>query len=143
MEINEWTPLHTRFISHRIGDGTVNVYGKPVWDNKHITEFVKLAEFLNFKLWKPVKGDSFGTYKIVMPRYAFEKFGKIFNKDIEMLIQDPVYLLDAIKELPEEHKLQTILALITDDGSCKGWLLVVFEDQNKETVDKVLAHRLI
>lgn len=132
-----WTPLHTRILSHRIGDGTVNFYGHAVYDNKHVKHFVELADKLNIKLWKVMKGDSYNTKKIIIPKIFFEKFSKIFNANSEDIIKDPVKLLELIFQLPEEHRLQTILALIVDDGSCNNWRITVFEDQNKAIFDKV------
>jgi len=131
--------LHTRIIAHRIGDGTVNFYGKAVWDNKKIKEFLELCSYLEIKLWRPVTSDSYGTQKIIIPTQLFEKFAKRHNKNTDRLIKDPRYLLDAISELSEEHRLQTILALIVDDGSSKSWCLTLFEDKNKETTDKVYS----
>ena len=132
-----WTPLHTRIISHRIGDGTVNFYGHAVYDNKHVNHFMELANQLSIKLWKPVKGDIYNTKKIVIPKVLFEKFSKIFNVNPDKIIRDPVKLLELISHFPEEHKLQTIFALIVDDGSCSDWRITVFEDQNKYVFDIV------
>lgn len=132
-----WTPLHTRLISHRIGDGTVNFYGHAVYDNKHIKHFSELADKLNVKLWIIMKGDSYGTKKVIIHKKSFKKFSKVLNVNSEDIIKDPVKLLEVILQLPEEHKLQTIFSLIVDDGSCKDWMITIFEDQNEEIFDKV------
>ncbi len=132
-----WTPLHTRLVSHRIGDGTINFYGHVVYDNKNIEHFTKLANKLNIKLWITKGGDKYNTKKIVISRDLFIKFSRIFDVLLEDVTRYPTKLLGLISKLPEEHKLQTILALIVDDGSCKRWMITVFEDQNKEVFDKV------
>ena len=132
-----WTPLHTRFISHRIGDGTCNYYGHFVYDNKNICHFLNLADKLNIKIWGPIKGDNYSTKKVIISKKIFNNFSNLFNLTSEQLLRDPVKLLDIIFKFPEEHKLQTILALIVDDGSCNRWMITVFEDQNKAIFDKV------
>tara|TARA_Y100000310_G_scaffold47186_1_gene43799 strand:- start:25418 stop:26305 length:888 start_codon:yes stop_codon:yes gene_type:complete len=132
-----WTPLHTRFISHRIGDGTVNFYGHFVYDNKNVKHFLDLGDRLNIKVWGPIKGDCYSTKKIIISKKEFKNFSNLFNLTSERLLRDPVKLLDFISQFPEEHKLQTIFALIVDDGSCNRWMITVFEDQNKAVFDKV------
>ncbi len=132
-----WTPLHTRLISHRIGDGTVNFYGHFVYDNKNVTHFLNLTNELNIKVWGPIKGDSYSTKKIIISKRVFKNFSHLFDLTSEELLRDPVKLLDLISQLPEEHKLQAIFALIVDDGSCNNWRITVFEDQNKMVFDKV------
>lgn len=136
-QIIEWTPLHTRVIAHRIGDGTLNYYKKIVWDNKHIEGMLGLLNKLNIKYWKPIKGDKYGTYKMVLPKFLFEEFSNKFDRDYNQNIEDPCYLLDSIQLLDKEHKLQALCALITDDGSFVNWVPVIFEDQNEKTVMKV------
>ena len=132
-----WTPLHTRFISHRIGDGTVNFYGHFVYDNKNIKHFLDLADKINIKVWGPIKGDCYSTKKIIIHKKVFNDFSNLFDLTSEKLLRDPVKLLDIIFQFPEEHKLQAIFALIVDDGSCTNWRITVFEDQNKAVFDKV------
>jgi len=132
-----WTPLHTRFISHRIGDGTVNFYGHFVYDNNYVKHFLDLADKLNIKVWGPIKGYRCNSNKIIISKNEFKKFSTSFNLTSEELLRDPVKLLDIIFQFPEEHKLQTILALIVDDGSFSSWMMIVFEDQNKAVFDKV------
>jgi len=132
-----WTPLHTRIISHRIGDGTVNFYGHFVYDNKNVKHFLDLADKLNIKVWGPIKADCYSTKKIIISKKVFKNFSTLFNLTSEKLLRDPVKLLDIIFQFPEEHKLQAIFALIVDDGSCNRWMITVFEDQNKAVFDKV------
>lgn len=132
-----WTPLHTRLISHRIGDGTVNFYGHFVYDNKNVKQFLDLTNKLNIKVWGPIKGDCYSTKKIIISKKVFKNFSYLFDLTSEKLLRDPVKLLDFISRLPEEHKLQAIFALIVDDGSCNRWIITVFEDKNKEVFDKV------
>lgn len=132
-----WTPLHTRLISHRIGDGTINFYGHFVYDNKNVKHFLDLTNKLNIKVWGPIKGDAYSTKKIIISKKAFKNFSDVFDLTSEKLLRDPIKLLDIIFQLPEEHQLQTIFALMVDDGSCRNWMMVVFEDQNKAVFDKV------
>ena len=132
-----WTPLHTRILAHRIGDGGVNYYGHFVYDNKHMEEFIELLNFLNIKYWGPVRSDKYGTKKVIIPKKTFRDFASIFKLNHEVLIKNPVFLLETIAKLPEEHRLQAILAFIVDDGSCNRWMPTIFEDQNKEVFDRV------
>lgn len=126
----KWTPLHTRIISHRIGDGTVNFYKRPVWDNKRPEGFLSLCKSLKINLWKPTTSDSYGTQKIVIPISLYKEFAKLNKKDFRKLVEDREYLLETILTLPFEHRLQAMLSLIFDDGSCRSWMLVAFEDQD-------------
>lgn len=132
-----WTPLHTRLISHRIGDGTVNFYGHFVYDNKSVKHFLDLVDKLNINIWGPIKGDCYNTKKIIIPKKIFNNFSNLFNLTSEKLLRDPVRLLDFISQLPEEHRLQAVFALIVDDGSCNRWMITIFEDQNKLVFDEV------
>ncbi|MDP3764999.1 MAG: hypothetical protein Q8R04_00650 [Nanoarchaeota archaeon] len=132
-----WTPLHTRLLAHRIGDGSVNHYGHYEYNNNHVDEFLDLANFLKIKYWGPVVSDKYGTRKVIIPKKTFRDFASVFNVNYEELIKNPVLLLEVIANLPEEHRLQAILAFIVDDGSCKSWLLTVFEDQNENVFNKV------
>lgn len=136
--IGEWTPLHTRLVAHRIGDGTIDVHKNAVWNNKRICGFLRTSAKLNIKLRKPVTSDVYGTYKIVIPKELFSKFAELVSADEDLLRNSSQYLLDNILKMSEEHKLQAILALIFDDGCCKNWLLIVFEDPNKDLVEKAL-----
>jgi len=133
-KIQKWTPLHTRIIASRIGDGTLNFYNKVVWDNKKINEMVSLLKQLNISHWKPIIGDRYGTYKLILPSHLFKEFSRIFNKDYNKLITSKVYFLDCIKELDNSHKLQALCSFIFDDGSFVNWRPVIFEDQDKEVV---------
>lgn len=133
----DWTPLHTRLIAHRVGDGTVNSYGVPVYDNKNMDSFIELTNHLKIKTWKPVISDKYGTKKICIPVDVFKKFSIICKCDYRALINEPVFLLDNIMKLGSEHRLEALLAAIVDDGSCKRWSICIFEDQNKATVDKI------
>ncbi len=132
-----WTPLHTRILAHRIGDGTVNVHGHYVWDNKNPTEFLMLAQQLEIKVWGPVVCKKWGTSKIVISKKVFQRFGDIIEADGIKLLRNSAYLIKNIQKLPYSHQLQTICALIVDDGCCKNWMLTLFEDQNKETINVV------
>ena len=136
----KWTPLHTRFVAHRIGDGTVNVHGYPVWDNKDITKFLQLAKQLKIKLWKPVISDDYGTYKVALPKEPFFELARICRADGTRLIHDTAYLLRNLRKLPRAHRLQVLAALIFDDGSCANWMMVAFEDQKRAVVME--AYRL-
>lgn len=135
-----WTPLHTRILSHRIGDGTVNVHGYYVWDNKYANEFMELARQLNIKFCGPFICKKWGTNKIVVSTKLFQKFAKVVDADAKILIQDRAFLMENITKLPKQHQLQTIFALLVDDGCCTNWMLTLFEDTNKEVVEK--AHQL-
>lgn len=135
--LNVWTPLHHRIISHRLGDETLNFYKRVSWDNKHIIGFYILCKILKIKLWNPTRSDSYGTMKIIIPNYLYKSFAVIYGKDYERLKADRLYLLDSTMELSDDYRLQTILSLIVDDGSCTSWLLVVFEDTDKAVVEKV------
>lgn len=137
LEAKNWTPLHTRLVSHRIGDGGVNTYGHYTWDNKKPEKFIELAKKLDIKIWGPIQSDKWGTQKIIIHKKLFQKFGRITKSDEHGLLEDPVYLLEIIKELPKEHQLQTMLAILVDDGCCKNWMLILFEDQHKEIVEAV------
>ncbi len=128
----KWTPLHTRIISHRIGDGTVNFYGRPVWDNKRPEGFLSLCKLLKINLWKPVTSDFYGTQKVVIPISLYREFAKLNKKDFRKLVEDREYLLETILTLPFEHRLQAMLSLIFDDGGCTSWMLVAFEDQDQK-----------
>lgn len=135
--IKEWSPLHTRIIASRIGDGTLNFYKRVVWDNKHIDKMTKLFDILNIKHWKPVIGDKYGTYKFVLPSFIFREFSNRFNKEYPRIIEDKRYLLDSINKLDRPNKIQAICSLIVDDGSFVNWRPVIFEDQDKAVVLKV------
>ncbi|MBI2649716.1 hypothetical protein HYX04_00200 [Candidatus Woesearchaeota archaeon] len=132
-----WTPLHTRLLAHRIGDGSVNHYGHFDYSNKHINEFIDLANFLRIKFWGPVISDRYGTKKVIIPKKTFRDFASVFRVNNEELVKNPILLLNVIAKLPEEHQLQALLAFIVDDGSCTAWMPVIFEDRNKEVFDKV------
>jgi len=137
--IDVWTPLHHRIISHRIGDGTVTTQRTVSWDNKHIIGFCMLCRTLKIKVNNPVRSDLYGTMKTTIPNYLYKSFANIFDKDYEKLKSNRAYLLDSTSQLPDDFKFQTILSVITDDGSCSSWLLVVFEDMDKTVVKKVQA----
>ena len=140
LEKHNWTPLHTRLISHRIGDGTVNLRGHYVWDNKNADEFIELAKKLNIKIWGPTICKKYGTNEIIINKKLFQKFANIIDADPKRLLKDCSYLIDNVMKLPKDHQIQTLLALIVDDGSCKNWRVTLFEDQDKGVVDKV--HKL-
>lgn len=137
LENCNWTPLHTRILAHRIGDGTVNVHGHYVWDNKNPSQFLLLAKQLGIKVWGPVVCKKWGTSKIMISKKFFQHFGNIVEADGKNLSRNSAVLIRSIEKLPFPHKLQTFCALIVDDGCCKNWMLTLFEDQNKETVDAV------
>lgn len=137
MEFETWTPLHTRIIAHRIGDGTVNFYNRAVWDNKHTEEFENLCKLLGIKLWKPTVNKSKGTKKIIIPTLLYQNFGRLYNKDYIRLIKDPVYLVDSILSLPEAHRIQALMSIVLDDGSCVNWRMTVFEDTKEHLVQCV------
>src|SRR3990167_10607593 len=88
-----WTPLHTRLLAHRIGDGSVNHYGHFEYNNKHIKEFLDLANFLKIEYWGPVVSDKYGTKKIIIPKKTFIDFASVFNVNHEEVIKNPVLLL--------------------------------------------------
>jgi len=134
---NNWTPLHTRIISHRIGDGTVNYYGHYVWDNKNPHEFIDLTKKLEIKIWGPTLCKKWGTSKIIIHKNLFLKFGEIIETDGNRLLRNPAYFIETIRKMPRAHKLQTLFALLVDDGSCINWMLTLFEDQHKEVVNSV------
>lgn len=137
LETIGWTPLYTRLLAHRIGDGSVNHYGHFDYSNKHINEFIGLANFLKIKYWGPIVSDKYGTHKVIIPKKTFRDFASVFEINHEELIRNPNLLLNTISKLPEEHRFQAILALIVDDGSCTAWMPIIFEDKNKEVFDKV------
>ncbi|MBI2129472.1 winged helix-turn-helix transcriptional regulator [Candidatus Woesearchaeota archaeon] len=143
MNINEqlktigWTPLHTRLLAHRIGDGSVNYYGHYDWSNKHMEEFVELAKFLKVKSWGPIISDKYGTKKIIVHKKNFKNFAAIFGLNHEHLIHDKLLLLDTLKQLPKDHKIQMLLAFIVDDGSCSNWMLSLFVDPDEQVIEKV------
>lgn len=132
-----WTPLHTRIVSHRIGDGTVNYYGHYVWDNKTPEEFIELTKKLGINIWGPTRCKKWGTSKIIIHKNLFLKFGKIIEADGNLLLKNSVYLIENIKKMPRSHKMQTLFALLVDDGCCTNWMLTLFEDQHKDVVDSV------
>lgn len=132
-----WTPLHTRILAHRIGDGSVNHYGHLDWSNKHPEEFVRLAQFIGVKIWGPIISDKYGTKKIIVNKKVFDHFASLFGMDGATLLRNPKTVTKTILKLPYDHRLQAILAFIVDDGSCGRWMITIFEDQNRETVKEV------
>ena len=134
----KWSPLHTRLVAHRIGDGTIDVHGNAVWNNKHPEEFLALAKKLGIQLRKPVLSDKWGVYKIVIPKTLFEILGKRYGIDGKVLARDTKMLLKVIFKMPEEDRLEALCALIFDDGCIKSWLMVVFEDQHEANARLVL-----
>lgn len=137
LESMGWTSLRTRILAHRIGDGSCNHYGHFEYTNKHMEEFIELLNILNIKYWDPVVSDKYGTKKIILHKKTFKDFASLFKINHKELIKNPVLLLETIAKLPEEHRLQAILAFIVDDGSCTAWMPIIFEDMNKEVFDKV------
>ena len=137
LETISWTPLHTRSLAHRIGDGSCNNYGHFEYSNKYIDDFLELAKFLKIKYWGPFLSDKYGTKKVVIHKKNFKDFASVFNVNHEELIRNPVLLVDVISTLPKEHQIQAILAFIVDDGSCNRWMVTIFEDQNEKVFYKV------
>ena len=137
LEVIGWTPLHTRLLAHRIGDGSCNHYGHFEYNNKHVKDFLNLADFLKIKYWGPVVSDKYGTYKVIISKKTFIDFASIFGISHEELIRNPVLLVDLISKLSKDHQIQAILAFIVDDGSCKRWMPTIFEDQNKNVFYKI------
>ena len=132
-----WTPLHTRILAHRIGDGSVNNYGHFDYNSKNINDFVDLLKFLHIKYWGPVISDKWSTKKVIIHKKNFKDFASVFSINHEDLIRNPTLLLDIIIKLPKDHQLQAIFAFIVDDGSCNRWMPTIFEDQNKKVFDRV------
>jgi hypothetical protein len=69
----------------------------------------------------------------------FRIFLEEIREGYERLKEDRLYLLESTMELSEDFRFQTILAIIVDDGCCKNWMLVVFEDMDKYVVEGVQA----
>ena len=132
-----WTPLHTRILAHRVGDGSINHYGHLDWSNKHVDHFLRLAKHVNIKCWGPTISDKYGTQKVIIHKKHFQGFSSLFGLSTDQLLGDSVILLDAIAQLPEAHRLQSLLAFIVDDGSCSSWMPLIFEDKNRKVFYKV------
>lgn len=136
-KIENWNPLYTRIISHRLGDGTFNFYEHAVWDNNRPEYFIGLCKHLDIKLWKPTKSGN--TTKIIIPDYIFENYAQKYFLDSYLLKSNPVYLANSILNcLSEDDKIQTLCACFFDDGSCRSWRPVLFEDQKLDLTEVVL-----
>src|ERR1700690_958119 len=97
----EWTPLCTRFLAHRLGDGTVNVHGRAVWDNNRPEHFLKLCELLKIDVWKPTKSGK--CTKIIMPNCIFDEYANLYGYNSKLLRQDSEYLAKTFLERPEDR----------------------------------------
>lgn len=134
--IENWTPLHTRLLSHRLGDGTINVYRHAVWDNNRPKYFIDLLNHLGIKFWNPTKSGS--TTKIVIPDLIFDEYAKIYNYNSLELRKNPNYLVKTFLSRNEDDIIQVLCACMFDDGSAKNWQPILFEDQKEELVENIL-----
>ncbi len=100
--------IYTRIISHIIGDGTIT--SNYTWCQKDISPMKILQERL--------LGRSLGTQSnvITIPRILIKIAKKALNLRQNNLTKED--LLKGLINLPKEHKIQVITAIIEDEGTC-------------------------
>lgn len=100
--------IHTRIVSHIIGDGTIT--SNYTWCQKDISPMKNLQERLF--------GRSLGTESnvITIPRILIKIVKKSLNLKQKNLTK--INLLSSLLKLPKEHKIQVLTAIIEDEGTC-------------------------
>jgi len=100
--------IHTRIVSHIIGDGTIT--SNYTWCQKDVFPMKILQERLF--------GRSLGTQSnvITIPRILIKIVKKALNLKQNNLTK--VDLLKGLINLPKKYKIQTLTAIIEDEGTC-------------------------
>ena len=110
-------PIHTRIISHLIGDGNISI--NDTWVQKDVEPLEKLLKKLlkaNLEKRKVRRG----TEVITIPKFFNKLFSKIFNIHLEGKF-DKKILIKKCLELPREHRIQVLTAIIEDEGNANGY----------------------
>jgi hypothetical protein len=100
--------IHTRILSHIIGDGTIT--SNYTWCQKDVSP-MKILQ-------KRLFGMSLGTESnvITIPRILIKIIKKALSLKQNNLTK--IELLSSLVNLPKEHRIQVLTAIIEDEGTC-------------------------
>ena len=125
------TPAHTRVISHLIGDGTTSV--TDTWVQKEVEPLERLLKKL-LKTGLGKRKQHSAAKVITIPKFFKKIYCKVlsissnkFNKKI---------LFKKCLELPKEHRIQVLTAIIEDEGTINGSNIIV-RMKDKEIMEGV------
>ena len=117
-------PLHTRMAAHIIGDGSITAikeYKEFSWWQKDISPMEKLQCILFGISLKNQKN------KIIIPKINIKLINAVVNLDMKKLNKEG--FLKACLQLPREHKVEILTAIVEDEGSFdKNRLIIRMSD---------------